>query len=234
MKKVVLVLVCSIVIIVFIALNYLLWERENNLKSFANLENVSASKSANIDTLGKEIKNLDDTNSDLKKKISDLEGSKKLLEDTNSKTLLEKQKVKDELSDKIDIIFILKQQADLKPLETIIKKWVESVDQGQYEVAYQLQSNILVENKENLNINDFANKYKSSVKNIKIKSIKLVTAGTPDEKKGSLVFKVILDVKRVGNEVSEMYAEGQNERYFTVTYNKFKKDWEILNILTAY
>lgn len=234
MKKVVLVLVCSVVIIVFVALNYLLWERENNIKSFENIENLSASKSANIDALGKEIKDLDDINSDLKKKISDLEDNKKLLQDINSKSVTDNQNLKGELSDKDDLIFALKQQADLTPFEGIIKKWVESVDKGQYESAFQLQSNLPGGNKDNPSLNDFLNKYKSAVKSMKLKSFMLVAEETKVEKKGDLVFKVELEVKKTGNESGDLFTEGQNERYFAFSYNKVKKNWEISKILTSY
>lgn len=48
MKRFFLVMVCAILIAVFIAFNYLLWDRESKLAEIKNLESVNASYSANI------------------------------------------------------------------------------------------------------------------------------------------------------------------------------------------
>lgn len=65
MKKLVLVFVSALLLAVFIAFNYLLWEREGREEKLQQLESNNASNNASMNTLNHEIKTLEDDNSKL-------------------------------------------------------------------------------------------------------------------------------------------------------------------------
>lgn len=235
MKKFVLVMVCALLMVVFIALNYLLWDRENKERNILDLEYSNASNNASINALGREIKNLEDENQALKAKLAAMDDSYKLLQAHNNQLEQEKLKIFEALAHKSEIIDKLKQEVDPKTLEAPIRKWVESIDAGDYESAYNLQTKKMTEDSGILGLTDFKNVYRSSVKSVKLKSIKLNTGGTTDAKKGDIVFDVTLEVKKVedGNNGRIQFNDGLNERFFTIDYDKGKNSWLISNIFPA-
>lgn len=227
MKKLVLVLVCVLIMTIFIAFNYLLWDRENKIK---NIENLNTSKNMSIDTLGDKIKNLDDANKQLAEEIKKLEGEKGSL--TERYQLLEQELTvtKDNLKQKNVVLNQLKRLADIKALEQVVKKWVESIDAGKYDEAYKLQIKQLASPENNISLDSFANIYVSNIKNIKIKSIKLYEDDMSAERQGDIVFEVSLDVKKAENAKDSVFKEGLNERYFVVGYDETTGEWIIDNI----
>jgi cell division protein FtsB len=229
MKKLVLILVCALIMTVFIAFNYLLWDRENKIR---NIENLNVSKNMSIDALGDKIKSLTDENKQLQ------EENKKKEDENNrirSKYYLADQDLallRKTLNNKNDVIQQLKMQADLKPLEAVIRKWAESIDKGEYEPAYELQKSQLTSGDNNIDFSSFMDAYKTNIKNIKVKDIKL----QEDENNGTiqgLVFAVSLEVKLVEGADGSLYADGVNERYFTIGFDEAKLDWVIDNIAEA-
>jgi len=219
MKKLVLILICAIIMTVFVAFNYLLWDREK-------YEDITASKSASIDALGREINKLNSDNKLLNIRLEELENANKLLTNKNSELEQEKQAAKVDLQQKNESI----NKLNTKPMEEVIKKWVESIDKGEYEAAYSVHA-VQPSNRElAVSLNDFSNLYKNSVKNMKVKSINLNVEGEPEEKKGDLVFKVTLEVKNIENSSKKIYDEGLNDRFFTLVYDKNKGNWAISDI----
>jgi len=233
MKKFVLVITCILILTIFVAFNYLLWDRENKIESFQNLTN---SKNLNIDTLSEKLKNLEDANNQLSKRISELEeANKSLSKDLSEKTaqLQEvRSKAENDIAYKNDILYKLKQQADMRVFEALVKKWADSIDKGQYEDAYNMQA------KDNLgkigiaNLTDFVNSYKNSVKSLKIKSVKMNTDSFPYERMGEVILNVTLEIKKVDYTTNRYFDEGLNERFFILTLNDKKDDWLIQDIAT--
>ena len=230
MKKAVLILVSAVILTVFIAFNYLLWDRENKIKNF---EFINDTKNSSIDTLGAEISSLKDANSQLKDRITELEDFNKGALLKNSELESSKSKADKELAQKKEVINKLQQQADMKVLEEPVRKWVESLDKSQFEAAYNIQYKHSLVNTDNITLSDFTKTYKESVKSIKIKSIKLVTEEMPPDKVGNIIFKTVLEVKKTENSTSNTFNEGTNERYFYIDFDKQSNEWVITDVVPA-
>lgn len=236
MKKLVLVVVWILVIAVFIVLNYLLWDRESKEKDIRSLENINASNNSSILALGREINNLESDKKWMVEKLSDMEDRLAVLEETNKKLKEENHKSLDIIDVKNEVIYRLVQRSDIRDLETIIRKWVEYIETAQYEKAYELM--IFNSSKDNrfMSLEEFTDNYKNSIKSIKLRSIMLLAEEMPEEKRGDIAFKVLLDVvKSEGTDTSiTHFTDGENERYFTLVYSKEKDHWVISGIFESY
>jgi cell division protein FtsB len=233
MKKLALVMICTLLIVVFIAFNYLLWDRENKEKDIENLERLRTSSSTSIDTLGRKIKELEDENNFLKDRMNELETSNRLLEHEKKRLGQDKTDIGNILDRKLEIIDVLKQHADLKPLEEIAVKWVEDIDQGDYTTAYELMQKQPSNPDGFSDVDNFTASYKNTVKNIKIISLELCTEGIPDNKRGNIIFKADLEVQLVNQRNSApkvQFNEGVNEVFFIFDYDKKTGQWMIANI----
>lgn len=229
MKKLVLILVCVIVLTVFIAMNYLLWDRENKLQSY---ESLNSSKNVSIEALSDKIKTLEESNGQLQATIDDLVNRNKRLTDDNAQIELDRMKLQTEVSSKNGAIEKLKQTADMKDLEEVIKKWIDDVDNGQYENAYKLIDPNAINLTGFRNQDDFSDYFKTNIKSMKYRSVKLVTDSIPKNRIGDLIFKVVLDVKKTDASVdnSVMFSDGQNIRYFKLVFDTEKNNWVISEI----
>lgn len=234
MKKMVLVMVCALLLLLFVGLNYLLWDRENRERDIRNLEYSNASNNASINALGREIKSLEDQNKQLKESIESLQNQNEYLQSEILKLEQDRQKVAEELSYKNEVINKLKQNANLDPLKDEIAKWVEHLNKGEYDTAYA-QMGLSNSNRSGLSsLNAFLSVYKDAFKTIKINSMELHTKGTADLNKGDIIFRVELEVETDKDNTAEKgtqpFIEGVNEKFFTMAYDKGKDKWVIANI----
>jgi len=231
MKKLVLILVSALIIFTFIALNYLLWEKENRDKDIENLKYLNLSSNSRINAYERDIKNLEEQLKLLKEEMSKLEESNKLLEE--DKLQLEKEIAHySEVLDKRNVtIDALSRIANIKELEAPVRKWIEAIDAGEYIEAYKLQSKELMEKENIRNPDDLARKFKNSVSSMRIRDIKLVTEDIPENKVGNIIFNVEIDVEKKQNEQgNSAFINGSNNMYFTVDYNAEREYWVISDI----
>ncbi len=231
MKKLVLVLVCTILMTVFLAFNYLLWDKKQNTESLKTLEYSNENKDATIDALGRQIKNLEDSARDLESRVNVLESSNSELQ--KEKDELIKKQAEDEklLKEKSDIIDVLKNQMDLKPLEAVVKNWVQGVDEGQYDISYKLEAEHFKENGDILSQAEYADQYKKIINSIKLKSIKLQAQESGnDAANGRIALETELEVKLAEGAGESEYSEGVNKRFFEMTFDKAKNLWLISGI----
>lgn len=227
MKKLVLVMTCILILTIFIALNYLLWDRENKIQNF---ESLNSSKSASIDTLGEKIKNLDDVNKRLNERVNELETNNKALVDKNNQLTQEKSLLQINLDNKTALMDKYKHQLDMKFFEDQIRSWAENIEKGQYDAAFDLQSKDALKADGVDNFNDFANKFRKIIKTVKVKSVKFELDGLPEDKKDFIVIKAALDVKKIENSGKSIFEDGVNERYFTFAFDTAKNNWVISSI----
>ena len=224
MKKFALILVSVLIMTVFIAFNYLLWDK-------GKIEDINASNSASISALGREINKMTSDNRYLGLKVDELESGNKIHLDKISQLEQDKNNNKNLIEQKNEVINFLKQRTDLKQLEDNIKKWVDSINQGRYDVAYNLQ--VPDKGNQEAALNNFTNLYKSNVKAISIKSIKMATEGVPEDKKGDMIYRVSLEVKKPDSVSKSLFIEGNNERNFILAFDKEKNNWLISDIQVA-
>ncbi len=230
MKKVVLIMVSVLILTIFISFNYLLWYRGEQIvqyetdinemeKSLREKQSVSASKiddyigqifkqNQEIQSLGAQISSLKDDNSKLQQDYDQ--------EVVNNNT-------------KNAIIGKLKLQVDLEPLKVIIKNWVDFIDKARYEDAYRLLNNAPISQDAAKNLSEFANKFRN-VKGINVKSVELLTEGLPENKKGDIIFKAVVDVTEVDDAATGELVKGSNYLYFNMSVREVNNEWGISSI----
>jgi len=235
MKKLTLVMVSALIIIVFIAFNYLLWDSENKEKDIENLRYLNISNNSRINAYEREIKNLED-------EIKQLKSSLEMADETNKNLLDEMQRLEVEteeygrlLEEKIELINILKQQVDLQLLETPVREWIESLNKGDYETAYELLSRQIANQYRRLSFSEFKSNYENSIKEMKLESIKLLTDNVSDDIKGSIVFDIVINVIITDDagEIPDGFKEGQNRRFVTIDYDRENEKWVIAGISSS-
>lgn len=233
MKKLVLLLVCAMLMTLFVAFNYLLWDKEQNTQSIKNLEYKNDDKDATINALGREIKNLEDANREYSTRIKALETNITQLQESNDALVQEQKKNRELLERKNEIIDIFKQQVDMKPLEGAIKKWAESIDKGQYETAYKLETQKFKDSGELVSLNEYSEAYKQTIKGIKVTQVEVYNEEVGNAGSGDIVFKVELEVNKEKGAADAQFVEGANQKLFFLTYDKEKGGWIISDILSV-
>ncbi|HHV99739.1 MAG TPA: hypothetical protein GXX36_09240 [Clostridiaceae bacterium] len=231
MKKLVLILVSALIIFTFIALNYLIWEKENMDKDIENLKYLNLNSNSRINAYERDIKNLEEQLKLLKEELSKQEENNKLLEEDKLQLEKEIAHYTEVLEQKNVTIDALARIVNIKELEVPIRKWVEAIDTGEYNEAYKLQSKKLIEKENMRNPDDLAKKYKNSVKSMKIKDIKFVTEEIPENKMGNIIFNVEIDVEKNQNvQGNSVFSNGSNSVFFTVDYDAERECWVISDI----
>lgn len=235
MKKLVLIVVSALLLIMFIGFNYLLWDRENKEEDIKSLEYSKVSNDASISALGREIKGLEDEKNKLNNRIKTLEESISILESERRKLNEVVYQAKQVISHKNMVIGNLLKHTDTRPMQECIKEWIEAIDKGNYETAYNLLQDQMAAQDESISVLDFTNSYKGVVNSIKIQSIELFLDELPEDKTGQIIFRVILDVKIAEGkkDINPTFIEGRNEKYVIVDYDKYKKEWVIVRIFNT-
>lgn len=228
MKKLVLAMVFVVLMALFIAFNYLLLDRENKVKELKDLEFENANNSASMSMQNREIKSLEEENSSQQLKISQLESDVDQLNKKNSDLSAEKEQLNRKIKDKTDLLNALKEISDMKVLEQPVKKWLEAINAGDYDTAYELEYASLASYGNPPGAFAYSESLKATVKSISLKSIKTDTSrGAGD---GDIILDAELEVKLVDKAVSQVYKEGLNEKFIKIGYDVNKKEFVILQI----
>lgn len=175
MKRLILVLVSTLLLAVFIAFNYLLWEREGREEKLRQLENNNASNSASMNTLNREIKNLEEENSNLEKDINELKNLNLSLQSDVQKQKEDKATALNEVYSRNELIDVLKKLLNTSTFEEMMKKWVESIDLQKYEEAYKLEYGWKSSEEKKISLEEYTSQYKNTLKSLKFKSLKIDT-----------------------------------------------------------
>lgn len=238
MKKLVLVMFCAMLIVVIIAFNYLLWDRENKVKSIEFLEASNQSNNSIIKTLNRNIEELEEENKQLNNRITGLEEEKQQLQEQLAGLNQEILKLKNTLNHKLAVINNLHQGADLKQAKEPIRKWIEAIDSGEYKIAFELLQQQMSNQGSLVSMDAFAESYSKHIKSIEIKTIEPYISENLEDLKGDIVFKVSLEVKEIGKSEGEgkdpgsesPFKEGLNERYIAMYYDSVNDAWVISHI----
>ncbi len=230
MKKLVLVLISAVLLTVFIAFNYLLWDRENKIKSF---EYLTDSKNYSIEALNKQVEEVNKENKEFKATIAQLNEDVRRLQEKSSQLETLNLELAGKYDKSMDIAGSLLEKADLKPFEEIIKKWADLIDKGQYEAVYDMEYGHNYFIPDRVALSPFSDSYKKEIKSVKLKSLKPYLDKVPDDKKGSIFLKAVLEVKKPENSKGGFFVDGVNERYFAFAYDKQKDTWVIAGIFNS-
>lgn len=230
MKKLALVMVFVLLMALFIAFNYLLWDRENSEKAMTYLQNLNASNNADISAQNREIKSLGEENTALQATIDQLEEDQKLLQENVASITSDRDQANLELNEKISVLNALKQLVDIKPLQAPVKEWTDALNEGKYDKAYQLEYGSMDAQKRPLALDAYSENQKNNIKHIGLKSAELDPERGNDT--GDIYLKAILEVTLTDNADKSLarFEDGQNTRYFKLVYDTKAKAFEIAGI----
>jgi cell division protein FtsB len=232
MKKLALIMVFVLLMALFIAFNYLLWDRENSEKAMSDLQNANASNNASISAQNREIKSLGEENTALQSKIDQLENDQKLMRENLDKVSAEKDQANLTLNEKISMLNAMKQFVDTKPLQTPVKEWADALDAGKYDEAYELEYGSLDVQKRPMTLAQYSENLEKNLKRINLKSTELDTERGSDT--GEIYLAATLEVTLADNADKTLatFKDGQNIRYFKLVYNSRTNTFEIAGIFS--
>ncbi len=230
MKKLVLIMVFVLLMALFIAFNYLLWDRESKVNELKSLEYNNASYLADITSQSRDIKRLENENNEYISDISKLEKEKEQLAQKNLQLESDKNQETGKTGHKIDIINILKQSVDIKLFGAVVEKWVEAVSTGNYPEAYRLEYDKASLQSKQPSLEDYTNALKSNVKSIKLKE--LILEKEQGKAEGEIILKAALEVKLTEKPEQDFtrFADGLNEMKFKLDYDAALNEFYILEI----
>ncbi len=227
MRKFVLVLVCTLILTVFIAFNYLLWDREKKIESI-NVLNIN--KNTTIEALSGQIKNLDQANNELRQKLQESEEQVENLKTSIYSLNNEIIDLKKENDYKDNLIRKLREIVDLQPLKDRIVFWADAVNEGDYAKAYSFLTGPIKSRKPYSNLQEFASDFRTAIKSINVESIELYEGARFNSDQSDFVFNVGLSVVLVEGQAKGEFSEGLNQKLFTVAYVAEMDDWVICDI----
>lgn len=231
MKKILLIMVSVLILTIFISFNYLIWFKDGRLTEYkadiGELNKALNDEKSNSNSIIRDSANKDSLK---EAEITRLNEQLAELKNDNSKLEQDNQQMTANSNTKNAIISKLKLQADLEPLKTIIKSWVDYIDTARYEDAYKLLYDAPALSQDSAKFrSDFISNY-NNVKGVRIKTIELLTEGLPNDKKGDIIFKVVVDVTKIDDTAPGELVKGLNNLYFTMQVHEYSNEWVISNI----
>lgn len=228
MKRFVVIVTSLMIIFVFIALNYLLWDRES-------LVTLRESNQASIDALSRINMNLSEENSKLTRQIEEMRGQ---MEALNSKiqelenTNLQQQQIIDELR---GFILDLKAHIDPEPVRSEAYEWINSISEKNFDKALLKLSSLCTFWGNNWTPRMFTGYFEHNVKNIQVMVnpednkplIEVIPYQTSD-----FNVKAVIRVYAELNEgaVQEYLKHGENIIEMDFTYNDRLEQWIITSV----
>jgi|GEM_PF-722626 len=232
MKRFVVIVTSLLIIFVFIALNYLLWDRES-------LVTLRESNQASIDALSRINMTLNEDKSRLEKQIDELNNQ---IRDGNEKIeQLEAQiqSLQSELDDKLQFISVLKTRIDHEPIRSTTMAWIHNIAEKNYPVAF-LKSESDCRFWGNVwSLKSFSDYFDANIASIepvyegeeqKQPVIEIKPSDTPDWEMQVLVH---VNVELTENANQEYLKQGQNVLRFLYTYSTRIDQWLITSVSTV-
>ena len=230
MKKLILGMFFVLLTALFIAFNYLLWDKESRENEFKRLENVNASNVASINAHKREIDSLVEENSKLSDEIERLENEREQLLQDKLTLAEERDKSGQSVQEKVSFINVLKQYVSLEDLSEPVRKWADALNQGKYDEAYAHEYAAVAEENRTVSPAGYAEEMKDTIRKVEISEVKL------DKLRGSgngdIILEVRLNIKLADDtgKVSQRYSEGVNDKYIKIQYDYSTKAFIIAAI----
>ncbi|HOA54801.1 MAG: hypothetical protein WAP56_02845 [Acetivibrionales bacterium] len=223
MKKFILVMVSALLIALFIAFNYLLWDRESKLAEIRNLESVNASYSASVSVHKREINTLEEEVKSLNNQITQYRDEIDKLLQERDQAISDRLQEEATLKAKVDFINVLKEHTDIQVLSRPVVLWAEAVNNGSFDEAFDIEYEGVPPRERTVSLSTYVEQMKATVERIEINEIKvdrLRGYGT-----GDIYLNVRFSVRLVEDAdiSSSRFSDGENEMYVKLDYSKDKK-----------
>ena len=223
MKKFILVMVSALLIALFIAFNYLLWDRESKLAEIKNLESINASYSASVSVNKREISSLEEEIKSLNNQIGQYKDEIDKLLQERDQAISDRLQEEATLKAKVDFINVLKEHTDIQVLSRPVVLWAEAVNNGSFDEAFDIEYEGVPPRERTVSLSTYVEQMKATVERIEINEIKvdrLRGYGT-----GDIYLNVRFSVRLVEDAdiSSSRFSDGENEMYVKLDYSKDKK-----------
>lgn len=234
MKKFIIVIVFIFLIAILISFNYLLWDRERQLESF---QNMRQSNNLTIETLSEKMNNLDRLNKELNTKLETITNDNEIIRKHSSTLNNENTELKKEIQLRNDMIITLKKNIDAASINTVIKKWTDSINSKSYENAQAFVSKNAVDKTLVGDVEALKKMYQKELKEIKLKSSEpYVDLSDDDENIMKIQIKAFFEVIKpapIANKEEvegSIFKSGSNEKYITMEFNSYTNEWMMLEL----
>lgn len=217
MKKFIIILISTILVVFFLAFNYLLWDRVQLDQSML----VSSQRSEyRIEDLQTELTKLKQQSTDSEEKFQK-EQNERIRIQKERDALVETQKnLNAKISSKERLVSLLIKSAKFAEYEQVINQWCEAVALADPAPAYKLMYMPQIKEEQ------FKTQFKDMIKTIKVKGISLDQSKEPTDM-GQFSFFVDLDVKLADNKESPLFVNGSNNLRFNLIYSFGDQKWFI-------
>lgn len=232
MKRFVVVVTSLLIIFVFIALNYLLWDRES-------LVTLRESNQASIDALSRINMTLNEDKSRLEKQIEELNSQIRAGNEKTEELEAKIQSLENDLNDKLQFISILKTQVNPVPVQNATNEWINAVTGGNYASAFlKSESNCRFWD-EVWSLKTFSDYFERNIALIEPvldgeeqtqPVIEVTPSDTPDWEMQALI-RVNVELLEGANQ--KYLKQGQNVLKFLYTYSTRVDQWVITSISTV-
>jgi len=228
MKRFVVIVTSLMIIFVFIALNYLLWDRES-------LVTLRDSNQASIDALSRINMNLSEENSKLSRQIEEMRGQMEALNEKIKELEDINQEQQDVIGELEKFILELKSHINPQPVETEAYEWINSISGKNFDKALLKFSSTCTFWGNNWTPRMFTNYIVNNVVNIKPvintennkPEIEIIPYQTPDFNVKA-VLRVHVDLN--DGATQEYLKEGENIIELDFTYNDRLEQWTITSV----
>ena len=223
MKKFILVMVSALLIALFIAFNYLLWDRESKLAEIRNLESVNASYSASVSVHKREINTLEEEVKSLNNQITQYRDEIDKLLQERDQAISDRLQEEATLKAKVDFINVLKEHTDIQVLSRPVVLWAEAVNNGSFDEAFDIEYEGVPPRERTVSLSTYVEQMKATVERIEINEIKV------DRLRGYGTGDIYLNVRfsvwlvEDADISSSRFSDGENEMYVKLDYSKDKK-----------
>jgi cell division protein FtsB len=230
MKRFIVIITSLLIIFVFVALNYLIWDRES-------LVALSESNQSSIDTLTRLNMTLNQEKNRLEQQIEELN---KQIEELNEKIkniesdVRDKQLISDE---KTRFIQTLKSHIDLTPLKKTMLNWVNSLSEKNYTEAYLEGGTDCSFWGNYWTMRIFSDYFEQNVDKMQVAvdeetglaKIEVVPIKTPD---WEMSVYIHVNVTLADDGIEDYLKQGANVLHLTCTYDERLEQWMITSVFS--
>jgi cell division protein FtsB len=232
MKRFVVVVTSLLIIFVFIALNYLIWDRES-------LVTTREHNQASIDALSRINMTLNEDKNRLEKQIEELNNQIRAGNEKTEELEDKIQSLQSELNEKLQFISVLKTQVNPEPIQNTTIEWIYAIADRNYTVAFlKSESNCRFWD-EVWSLKTFSDYFEKNIALIEPvfdgeeqpqPVIEAAPSDTPDWEMQVLV-RVNIELSEDANQ--EYLKQGQNVLQFLYTYSTRVDQWVITSVSTV-
>jgi hypothetical protein len=219
MKKFGTVLVFVLLAVLIVGFNYLIWDRDSKVKEIESLRDLTADRNISLRERLDEIRKLEEELDSLQVALNRLQNENENLQEDLKNARLEEFNMNKLLSNRNDIINILKKYADTDLFASPVNEWISLMSAGDYEKAYEIQFASGINDEEQLKRDEYIKDLKAGIESITLTHISLDDTRGADEGYVYLIGDLNIVASSEPALTSAGYKNGINKLSFRIDYD---------------